>query len=86
MKLQVSDGNKCYLCIYVCLYLASIRGYGIAIGSFVTSCSWGGGGMSSLTPTKRGNVKSIFHCNAKPFALGPRVGLDRQCQNSALGI
>ena len=30
--------------------------------------------------------KPIFHCNAKPFALGPRVGLDPQRHNFALGI
>ena len=24
------------------------------------------------------SVKPIFHCNAKPLALGPRVGLDHQ--------
>ena len=28
----------------------------------------------------------IFHCDAKPFALGPRVGLDPQRHNFALGI
>ena len=27
----------------------------------------------------------IFHCNAKTFTLGPRVGLDPQCYNFALG-
>ena len=38
------------------------------------------GGKESIT------IKPIFHCNAKPFALGPRVALDPQCHNSALGI
>ena len=28
--------------------------------------------------------KPIFHCDAKPFALGPRVGLDPQCHNLVL--
>ena len=32
------------------------------------------------------NVKAIFHCNAKPLALGPRVGLDPQRDDFALGI
>ena len=30
--------------------------------------------------------KPIFHCDTKPFALGPRVGLDPQSHNFALGI
>ena len=30
--------------------------------------------------------KPIFHCNAKPFALGPCIGLDPQCHNLTLGI
>ena len=32
------------------------------------------------------NLKPIFHCDAKPFALGPCVGLDPQRHNFALGI
>ena len=32
-----------------------------------------------------GNVEPIFHCDAKPFALGPGVGLDPQRHNFALG-
>ena len=32
------------------------------------------------------SLKPIFHCDAKPFALGPRVGLDTQRHNFALGI
>ena len=32
------------------------------------------------------NHKPIFHCVAKPFALGPCIGLDPQCHNFALGI
>ena len=31
-------------------------------------------------------LKPIFHCNAKPFALGPGIGLDTQCHNPALPI
>ena len=31
-------------------------------------------------------LKPIFHCDAKPFVLGPRVGLDPQRHNFALGI
>ena len=31
-------------------------------------------------------VKLIFHCNANPFVLGPRVGLDSQCKHFVLGI
>ena len=31
-------------------------------------------------------LKPIFHCDAKPFALGPRFGLDPQRHNFALGI
>ena len=30
------------------------------------------------------NVKPIFHCEAKPCALGPRI--DPHCHNFALGI
>ena len=29
-------------------------------------------------------LKPIFHCNAKPLALGSRVGLDLQCDDFAL--
>ena len=29
-------------------------------------------------------LKPIFHCDAKPFALGPGVGPDTQCHNLAL--
>ena len=32
------------------------------------------------------NLKPIFHCNAKPFALVPHVGFDPQRHNFALGI
>ena len=32
------------------------------------------------------NLKPIFHCNAKPLTLGPRVGLDPQREILALGI
>ena len=32
------------------------------------------------------NFKPIFHCDAKPFMLGPGVGLDPQHHNFALGI
>ena len=32
------------------------------------------------------NLTAIFHCDAKPFALGPGVGLDPQCHNFALGV
>ena len=32
------------------------------------------------------SLKPIFHCDAKPFALGPRIGLDPQHHNFALGI
>ena len=28
----------------------------------------------------------IFHCDAKPLALGPRVGLDPQCDDFALSV
>ena len=31
-------------------------------------------------------LKLIFHCNANPFALGPRVGLDPKRENFVLGI
>ena len=31
-------------------------------------------------------VEPIFHCNAKPFMLGPNVGLDPQCHNFSFGI
>ena len=31
-------------------------------------------------------LKPIFHCDAKPFALGPAVGLDPQRYNFVLGI
>ena len=31
-------------------------------------------------------VKPIFHCDAKPFALGTGVGLDTQHHNFALPI
>ena len=31
-------------------------------------------------------LKPIFRCNAKPFTLGPCVGLDPQLHNFALGI
>ena len=31
-------------------------------------------------------LKPIFHYNVKPFALEPRVGLDPQCDDFALGI
>ena len=31
-------------------------------------------------------LKPIFHCDAKPFALGPGVGLDPQRHTFALGI
>ena len=34
----------------------------------------------------RWSIKPIFHCNAKPFALGPHIGLDPQLHNFALGI
>ena len=30
--------------------------------------------------------KPLFHCNAKPLALGPRVGLDPQRDDFVLGI
>ena len=30
-------------------------------------------------------VKPIFHCDAKPFLLGPRIGLDPKCHNFTLG-
>ena len=30
------------------------------------------------------NFKPIFHCNAKPLAFGPRIGLDHKCNNFAL--
>ena len=33
-----------------------------------------------------GVLKPIFHCDAKPFALGPGVGLDPQRHNFALKI
>ena len=36
--------------------------------------------------SRRGRVKPIFHCNAKPLALGLRVGLDPQRDNFKLGI
>ena len=32
------------------------------------------------------HLGSLFHCDAKPFALGPHVGFDPQCHNFALGI
>ena len=32
------------------------------------------------------SVKPIFHCGAKPFALGPGIGLDPQHHNFALPI
>ena len=32
------------------------------------------------------HVKAIFHCDAKPFAMGPRIGLYPQRHNFALGI
>ena len=32
------------------------------------------------------NLKPIFHCDAKPFVLAPRVGLDPQRHHFALGI
>ena len=32
------------------------------------------------------NLKPTFHYDAKPFALGPRVGLDPQRHNFVLGI
>ena len=32
------------------------------------------------------HLKPIFHCDAKPFALGPDVGLDPQRQNFASEI
>ena len=35
-------------------------------------------GVESLEP--------IFHCDAKPFALGTGVGLDTQCHNFVLPI
>ena len=50
------------------------------------------GGVNDWTPPppppSRHNVthKPIFHCNAKPFALGPGIGLDPQSHNFALGI
>ena len=31
-------------------------------------------------------VKPMFHCDAKPLALGPGIGLDPQRHNFALGI
>ena len=31
-------------------------------------------------------LKPIFHCDAKPFAVGPRIGLDPQRHNFMLGI
>ena len=31
-------------------------------------------------------IKPIFHCDAKPFTLGPRVGLDPQRHNFVLPI
>ena len=31
-------------------------------------------------------LKPIFHCDAKPFALSPGIGLDPQLHNFALGI
>ena len=34
----------------------------------------------------KNTVKPIFHCDAKPFALGPRSGLDPKRHNFALGI
>ena len=33
-----------------------------------------------------GRIKPIFHCDAKPFTLGPGVGLDHQRHNFALEI
>ena len=32
------------------------------------------------------DIKPIFHCDAKPFTLGPRVGLDTQRHNFVLPI
>ena len=37
-------------------------------------------------PSLGHSLKPIFHCDAKHFALGPRVGLDPQHLNFALGI
>ena len=31
-------------------------------------------------------LKPVFHCDAKPFTLGPGVGLDQQRHNFVLGI
>ena len=31
-------------------------------------------------------LKPMFHCDAKPFALGTGIGLDTQCHNFALPI
>ena len=36
--------------------------------------------------TSGGGFKPIFHCDAKPFALGPGIGLDHQRHNLALGM
>ena len=32
------------------------------------------------------HLKPIFHCNAKPLALGHRIGLDPQCNHFVLEI
>ena len=40
----------------------------------------------SVLELVRPSVKPIFHCDAKPFALDPGIGLDPQRHNFALGI
>ena len=34
----------------------------------------------AVSREEREKLKPIFHCDAKPFALGPRVGLDPQLE------
>ena len=42
--------------------------------------------INGVVWTSGGGFKPIFHCDAKPFALGPGIGLDHQRHNLALGM
>ena len=39
-----------------------------------------------MVKEEKWNIKPIFHCDAKQFALGPGIGLDTQRHNFALPI
>ena len=83
MALLVTIGNICILGNFSLGIWGELRELSVILSRFRSSDQ---DFLPKIVDAMNSCLKPIFHCDAKPFALGPGVGLSPQRHSFALGI